>query len=355
MLRDRTYIITATVAVILACGLSVFGISSSEYRSNIEKVSEVVDEMRRDIYEMGNGGPPEGFDPGKIQRIREMLPAQMTVSTSSDEVTVSNRWLHTDLDAFLTESDPDRRLTILGGIDERLTALAWQLAEYENAQASERSKDEDKQKLAEILQREQFQKPSGEQKSLIERWIDRILEWLTGLFPRPSGGPQISASPGLARLMQIAVILLVTALVLFTVYKLAPHIFPSLRRSKKDVDGERVILGETIEKDRTPNDLLREAELLFQQGDNRGAIRKGYIALLFELSERGAVGLARHKTNRDYLRDVRKQEALFTPMSGLTGVFEKAWYGSQAVGPEAWHYFKEGYLAMLKDHRRMDR
>lgn len=355
MPRNYFFIFTAAAIVILAAGAAVFGISPSEYRSKIEDVREIIDGMRHDLYEMDSGGPPEGFDPAKIRSIRELMPTQMRVTTASDEFDVSNNWLHTDLDAFLTESDPAKRLIILGGVDERLTSLAWQVAEYENAKASERSKDEDKQKLAEILQREQFQKPSEEQKSFIERWIDRIIEWLSGLLPRPSGGPQMSASPGLARFMQIVIILLVSGLVLFTVYKLAPHIFPSWRRSKKDIDGDRVILGETIEKDRTPNDLLREAELLSQQGDNRGAIRKGYIALLFELSERGAVGLARHKTNRDYLRDVRKQEGLFAPMSGLTGVFESAWYGSQAVGPEAWQYFKEGYSAMLKDHKQTGR
>ena len=39
------------------------------------------------------------------------------------------------------------------------------------------------------------------------------------------------------------------------------------------------------------------------------------------------IGLARYKTNRDYLRDIRKRADLFPHVAGLTGTYERNWYG----------------------------
>jgi hypothetical protein len=49
---------------------------------------------------------------------------------------------------------------------------------------------------------------------------------------------------------------------------------------------ERVILGERISAEETAQILFAEAEHLARQGNLRGAIRKGYIALLCDLSDR---------------------------------------------------------------------
>ena len=75
----------------------------------------------------------------------------------------------------------------------------------------------------------------------------------------------------------------------------------------------------------------------------RGAIRKGYIALLCELSERKIIGLSQHKTNRDYLKDVRKQNELYKNMSGLTNNYERHWYGFDSAEETDWEEFRNGY------------
>jgi hypothetical protein len=75
----------------------------------------------------------------------------------------------------------------------------------------------------------------------------------------------------------------------------------------------------------------------------RGAIRKGYIAFLCELSDRKIIGLSQHKTNRDYLRDVRKKDDLYENMSGLTNNYERHWYGFDAAEEKDWEEFKVRY------------
>ncbi len=91
-----------------------------------------------------------------------------------------------------------------------------------------------------------------------------------------------------------------------------------------------------------PDDFA-EAENLAGQGNLRGAIRKGYIALLCELADRKIIGLSQHKTNRDYLKDVRKQNELYKNMSGLTNNYERHWYGFDDAEESDWEEFRNSY------------
>ncbi|MCA1638274.1 MAG: DUF4129 domain-containing protein [Acidobacteria bacterium] len=82
-------------------------------------------------------------------------------------------------------------------------------------------------------------------------------------------------------------------------------------------------------------------------GNLRGAIRKGYIALLCELGDRKIIGLSRHKTNRDYLRDVSKRRELYENMNGLTNNFERHWYGFDVTQEKDWEEFRNRYKQII--------
>ena len=69
--------------------------------------------------------------------------------------------------------------------------------------------------------------------------------------------------------------------------------------------------------------------------------------MLCDLSDRKIVRLARHKTNRDYLRDVRKNDSLFENMTGLTLNFETNWYGLRTTEPADWEDFRTRYLQTI--------
>ena len=114
-------------------------------------------------------------------------------------------------------------------------------------------------------------------------------------------------------------------------------------RKKKAKTEDRVILGEKLTADQNASNLFSEAEKMAREGDLRGAIRKGYIALLCELSDRKIIGLSQHKTNRDYLRDVRSKENFIENMNGLTLNFERHWYGFDSAENTDWEEFKSGY------------
>lgn len=211
-----------------------------------------------------------------------------------------------------------------------------------------RTKDEDKRKLAEILAREEFQRPPAPENSLLEEWMKKLDEWVARLFPVPSGVGGAAQSAGMVSAMQILILIGVAALIGFGLYKLLPLLFPGLKLSRAERPEGRVVLGEVIAPEVPTASIFDEAERLAEAGRTREAIRKGYIALLCELADRRVIGLSRNKTNRDYLKDARRNSALYPHLSGMTGKFELHWYGSVVSDSADWRDFKESYQEALR-------
>jgi hypothetical protein len=274
--------------------------------------------------------------------VRRSLPITEKIEISRGVIETSNGWLHSELDKFERDSFGNMRILILSAISERLAGIISHAEELERAGRSARSKDDDKQKLNEILSREEYQKPAASDESLFQRWLREFLEWLAGLFPRPNISPSASAGlQPLALVLQVFIYGLIIALVGFLIYRFAPGVAARFSRREKETQSGRVILGERIEASASALDLFSEAESLARRGELRAAIRKGYIALLCDLADRKIIGLARHKTNRDYLREVRKRSSTFARMKNATGSFERHWYGFRDPRPDEWDEFIE--------------
>lgn len=344
MLRRSTFLALLSAAVLLAA-TSTSAKSVQEYRADIEASRIIVFEMLSEeaTGAVRNAGAATETD--RIKRIRELLPQLSRIETRWGTQDVSNGWLHNSLDHLITEDDHSRKLIVLSAIDERLTAILWKMSELDAAETAGATKDEEKQRLAEILTREQFQKPSAEQESRMQKWLREFLEWLRSFFPEPKepAAAGESGMPNAAWWLQYLIIAIALGLIAFGIYRFGPALLPSLRREKRDKPGDRVILGERIRSEQAAGDILAEAERLAGEGDVRGAIRKGYIALLCELSDRKLIGLARYKTNRDYLRDVRKRREIYEGVRGLTNKFEAHWYGEKQSGREEWEKFRSDY------------
>ncbi|MGH9797295.1 MAG: DUF4129 domain-containing protein, partial [Candidatus Polarisedimenticolia bacterium] len=80
-----------------------------------------------------------------------------------------------------------------------------------------------------------------------------------------------------------------------------------------------------------PDDWLARAQELLDRGDLRQAVRAIYLSVLSYLARSGLIGLARHKSNREYLAEVARRgrarpeaAALFSEAIAL---FDKTWYG----------------------------
>lgn len=341
---DKKFLVRsiASAMCLLLLALTGFGATLDDYKKKIESALSSATDLETELVD--TGGDEEMLLPEFVGHVRKNFPTSERVEWRGGTAETVNEWLLGRADA-LEKANADERLKIVREVREYLSTVAFKLHELDNPSNQTRSKDEDKQKLSEILKRDEYQKPEPKQESAVTRWFREFLEWLDGLFPKPKPTTAGGGS-GMALLVFVLQILLFVALIgllVFLIVKLAPRFFPNLKRRRKPKKKSRVILGEQIAEDETANDILSEAERLARAGDLRGAIRKGYIALLCDLADRKVIGLSRHKTNRDYVRDVRSRRELHPRMKTVTDTFERHWYGSQESVEQDWARFRSEY------------
>ncbi len=335
--------------LLLTPAASVIGATLESYRERLDKA-------RNYAYEVAKitGDGEIRLEKDAVADIRAAVPATEKIDWPGGSLETDNRWLHANLDEFDRETDDEKRRVIMHQIADRLSALTDTIRELETGIAASRSKDEDKQKLAEILRRAEYQKPEPREESLFQKWWRQFSEWLRDMWPRPNLAPGTGLElSGIRVALQIVIFILVIALIGFIVWRLAPFLSARFGDRVKKKREERIILGERIGADESAADLFSEAEALAREGNLRGAIRKGYIAALCELGDRKVIRLARHKTNRDYLRDVRKVDTLFQNMTGLTHNFEQTWYGLGAPNERDWDEFRAMYRQTVSSSARV--
>ncbi len=77
---------------------------------------------------------------------------------------------------------------------------------------------------------------------------------------------------------------------------------------------------------------LRLAQALLQKGERRLALRAFYLSALSNLAGRGLLAIARHKSNRDYLLELRRRAREQPDLQGAfarnVARFERVWYGA---------------------------
>lgn len=347
-IRSRSLLMAALIVVVSnICLVTVSAATLEDYQTRIGLAKKTVTELitiGQSRIDVGATGP------AKVDLIRKTLPQSESLDWPGGSTETNNVWLHADLDSYSAEVNwPDRAL-ILGRIYERLDAIGEKIAETQTAKAGEHSKDEDKRKLAEILRRVEYQKPEAIDDSLFQRMKRKLMEWLASLFPKLDLTPR-EPSAGAGTLATVLQVLLYVALAVgigFLLFRFLPFLSGRFGKRVSGSKNERVILGERIADDRSSADLFADAERLAREGQLRLAIRKGYIALLCELSDRKFIGLARHKTNRDYLRDLRSRSELFENVSGLTGSYERHWYGSRESEERDWEEFRVLYQQTVR-------
>lgn len=334
---------------LFAASRGVFATDVADYAQRVERARTGLGILLENISRKEIGEPPVEPDAAVLDEVARLIPSTEKVETPAGMVETNNQWFAEGLKATEAETNLERRAALLSELEMRLGSISAEINKATALAPAERSKDENKRQLAEILSRPEYQRPPEPQDDQKSTWLKRFLEWLERLFPKFS--PREGSTEGISSaygVLQWVLILAVIFVLGFVLYKLFPLFGPRVRGALLEENEARVILGERVEENRSSNDLFGEAEQLARAGDVRGAIRKGYIALLCELSDRDLIGLARHKTNRDYLRDVRKRRDVYERMSGLTGEFERHWYGSQAARPDDWEKFRRGCGETIK-------
>ncbi len=102
--------------------------------------------------------------------------------------------------------------------------------------------------------------------------------------------------------------------------------------------------SDDVTADQLPEDgWLQLARELMQSGELRLALRAAFLAGLAHLGHRELIQLARHKSDRDYDRELRRraraQAALLSAFGQNLESFERAWYGAHEVTPEVFGEF----------------
>ena len=327
----------------VCCGvvIPVHAITLDEYRNQVTRAVTALDSLvQTDEDESADDYAQRSAD--TINGVREVLPVTQNVEWVGMTFKIDNAWLHEELDRLSPQSP--QRVRGLERIKERLQAMSERLNEAQAA-AGGGDKSAANRKLAEILQRPEYAQKIKDQ-NFLQRLIDRIIQWLLKLFPKPK--PLSPGSAGIfSFIAQVLVIALALAVIAYVIKLLLPRLRRAGEKKKKEKKTARIVLGETLTPDQTASDLLAEADALARRGELRAAIRKAYIALLVELGDRKTISLAQHKTNRDYLRAVRGNQTLYGNVKQLTDSFERHWYGITIATENDWDAFRSGYRRAL--------
>lgn len=322
----------------ILCLMTVSLHAAMPFDDYVNRIAQAAEQITK----LANSETDEDSEKTALQTITELLPATEDIARGSDVVHVDNSWLHQAI-SNLDWDDDEIHVKQLNDIAARLKALERRLRESSGGVGS---LENDRERLNRILAGEEY-KTETQQDSIIRTWlrkisraIDRFLLWL---FTR--NGPQSAPSGETVALLRY-LILSVTAIAAVAALTIVLRRFKwqSLRKKvKEDEEPEREILGERIDSDLTPDDLLREAAEMARKGDFRMAIRRAYIALLFELEQRGKLKLHRAKTNNDYLHELKREDRSYLSVAQMTNRYERVWYGQNEATLEDYAGFIDRY------------
>jgi Domain of unknown function (DUF4129) len=175
----------------------------------------------------------------------------------------------------------------------------------------------------------------------VQRWMRDVLEWLDRLGGRPSG-PSLDGL-SLAGVMKGLLILLVIALaglILWLLFRLWRSQAPIQEFAVEALPAVPDVSDENVGAEQLPEDgWIKLARELLNRGELRLALRAFYLAALAHLAERNLITLAKHKSNRDYERELLRRGHALADVPGLFSdsvmAFERVWYGRHGVSQDS--------------------
>jgi len=124
------------------------------------------------------------------------------------------------------------------------------------------------------------------------------------------------------------------------------------RGKKVNAENEAISI-ETIEANIHESDLDRHIREALEQRNFTLAIRLYYLAVIKELSLGKLIKWKRDKTNRDYLREMRKT-TLFNPYRDATRIFERVFYGNATIQEQDFNILKPRFVDLLNKIKKME-
>lgn len=170
-----------------------------------------------------------------------------------------------------------------------------------------------------ILARDERFTGERAERSLMDEWLARFAAWLTSVFE----SQLMQSYAGASRAVYLTGLALFVAFLSLRLWRARAK-----RLSSASSEAER---GAVIERERHLAflDHRREADLRLEEGDLRGALRAGQLALLARIGEVDERALTPARTNREVLRslDEQRRAVVAPPLSR----FERAFYGGEAL------------------------
>ncbi len=282
------------------------------YQIRVHRAVEQVERMKKDNVYLEEG----------VSTIKSLIPLSEQVEMDGRDVTVDNQWLYDDLEGLeavnITQTD---RQAILDDLKEKLDALDNQLVQAEDISKEGAAKQQLQARVKKILADDKYKEKKDDwltakikeiRQKVKDFLIDLYLKIINALFGA-------SAQGGWAIRLVFVVMLFIAG---FFIVRMALQF-----KWRKKRPGKKTVLGEEIDEDMKPSDFADAAIAAARSGDFRTGIRKLYIALLYELSERNLIELDANATNREYLSKLAKFATILPAMGYLTDRFDYFWYG----------------------------
>jgi Domain of unknown function (DUF4129) len=292
-----------------------------QYQSELRRVAAAMEDQR-DHFK-----PPAG----KPEELNAKLPDAWVV-----EVRGQRYEIPTDDLKFKIDDNKDRtanRVAALNEDIERVKALQAESASLGSGAAAS-SGDAARAKLIEILKRREFAQSQGRKSWIREMW-DRVIGWVEDFLFRLFNG--VRKNKVVSNTILYGVIAIGFGLLAWVLVRV---LVGASRR-------EALRLEQPAAAVKTAGQWVREAVAAAGRGDYRDAIRCGYWAGVYRLSELGVCDLDQSRTPREYLRliSARGREprslqaapgatlpdpaiaaARATALGELTRKFETVWY-----------------------------
>ncbi|MEW6128372.1 MAG: DUF4129 domain-containing protein [Acidobacteriota bacterium] len=303
------------------------------YQSRIHRAVEQVERIKKD----------EAYTEEGISAIKSLIPAGEKVTIDNRTVDVDNKWLYDELKVFesvrLANDNTDE---ILENLKNKLSALNQHLIEAEDISKEQLNKQELNAQVKKILADDKYrEKKDNWLTAKIKEIRRRVLEMFSELMLKLWNALFGASSQGGWAIRGLFIVLL--GVVGYFVFRMAMQFKWAKKRPKK-----KTVLGEEIDEHMTPKDFADAAVAAAKAGDFRTGIRKLYIALLYELSERNLIELDAHATNHEYLTKVARFSTLLPAMNYLTDRFDYFWYGMFPTNEQDFSSYLSSYQEAVK-------
>jgi hypothetical protein len=303
------------------------------YQIRVHRAVEQLERMKKD----------EAYEEEGIATIKSLIPASESVEMDGREVTVDNKWLQEGLDEIATDiGSVSSKQGMIEDIRLKLDALDKQLVQAEDISKAKSDKQQLQSQVKKILDGDKYKEKKDDWltakiKEIRQKIRDIIMDIWLKLVNALFGA---SAQGGWA-IRGLFIILL--AIAGFFIVRMAMQAKWGRKRSRK-----KTVLGEEIDEDMRPSDFADAAIAAARAGDFRTGIRKLYIAILYELSERNLIELDANATNREYLLKISRFSPLIPAMGYLTDRFDYFWYGMFPSSEQDFSSYLDSYREAQK-------